>query len=229
MKRRRRGVRRPRRQRKVDHPSTYIRHIDEVVKHGTRVVLWCRVSSRLQNANKNNADQEAELREAVEKRGGTVVDTVPHEGRVVDADAELYQAANLAARKGAVLLAESTSRFARHPHYLPKVRPHLTPTATGLRDLRWVCGEVSLVTLHAPDITYKEERGHQTKRGQRRKGKPGGRPTKKTPGYKKRQGHIDRSKVFWLWMLGFSVRRIGSLLGKHPNQIQRWRDTLRGR
>ena len=226
---RKRGIRRPRRRVKHHRPSTYIRHIDEVVKHGSRVVLWCRVSSGLQNANGNNDDQEAELRAAVGARGGTVVGVVPHEGRVVDADAGLYQAANLAAQTGAALLAESTSRFARHPHYHPKLRPHLTPTANALRDLRWLCGGVPLVTLHDPDATWQEERSHQSKRGQWRKGKRGGRPAKRIPGYKKRQRRMKLSKVFWLSKVGFSVRETAAMLDEYPNQIQRWRDKLRGR
>jgi len=228
---RKRGIRRPNRHvRRLasGQASTYIRPID-AIGPGDSVVLWCRVSSGPQDANGNNADQEAELRAAVRARGGTVVDVRTYAGTAGSADAQLYRAANAASRANAVLLAESTSRFARHPEYHPKRRPHLRAGFTQLHDLRWVCGDVTLVTLHDPDISWREERALQSRRGQQQKGNKGGRPTKREHGYKKRLRRLMLSKVFWLSKTGLSVRRIATILGHHPNQIQRWRDRLRGR
>lgn len=146
---RKRGKRRPRRQREYVRPSTYIHGI-ETIRSGTPVVLWCRVSSGPQDTTGNNANQAAELRAAVASRGGTLVGVVAHAGRIADADTALFRAANIAVRHGAVLLAESTSRFIRHHRYHPKLRPHFMPTGVGLRELRWVCGDVLLVTLLNP-------------------------------------------------------------------------------
>lgn len=126
--------------------STYIRPI-ETIQPGTPVVLWCRVSSGPQDANGNNDDQKADLGAAVEARGGNVVGVRAYAGKASEAVAALYNAANEADRAGAVLLAESTSRFARHPRYHPKLRPRLVPGLQELSDLRWVCGDVPLVTL----------------------------------------------------------------------------------
>ncbi len=162
-------------------PSTYIRPIDTIMP-GNKVRLWCRVSSGAQDASGNNTDQEADMRAAVEARGGSVVDVDAYAGRISDADASLYEVANRADREGSVLLAECTSRFARHADYHPKHRPHLVAGASALRNLRWICGEVPLVTLLDPDATWKEERSHQSKRGQRRKKRRGGRPHRPKPG-----------------------------------------------
>ena len=212
----------------ANRPSTYIRPLD-AIRPDDKVVVWCRVSSGPQDTNGNNDDQEAELRAAVEARGGTVVRVEHFAGRASEADAPLYRAANRAGQAGAVLLAESTSRFTRHPKYHPRRRPHLVAGASELRGLRWVCGDVTLVTLHDPDTTWRQDRALQSKRGQRQEGNKGGRPTKREPGYKKRRRHIMLSKVFWLSKLGFSVRDIAARVKQHPTQIQRWRDKLRGR
>ena len=218
---RKRGIRRPKRQHTHVTPSTYIQTL-ETIRPGTLVVLWCRVSSGLQNATGNNADQEADLRAAVAARGGTVVAVVTYAGRVVDADAALYRAANVAAEAGAVLLAESTSRFIRHYRYHPKLRPHLTPTANALRDLRWLCGGVPLVTLLDPDAMWRDERAHQSKRGQRRKGKTGGRPAKKRHGYKKAFRLRSIPKVQWMIYVGMSNRAIARGLGTDERNVRRW-------
>ena len=218
---RKRGRRRSRRQRKQYRPSTYINNI-YTIQPGTPVVLWCRVSSGAQSATGNNADQEAVLRAAVESRGGTVVGVVAHAGRIADADDVLCRATNLAAQNGAVLLAESTSRFIRHPHYHQNLRPHLMPTAVGLRDLRWLCGDVVLVTLLDPDATWQEERAYQSKRGQRRKGKPGGRPTKPKPGYKKLRRLQALPKVRWMKWVGMSNRAIAKSLATNEKNVRRW-------
>ncbi len=223
-----RGMRRSRSQRKAHCPSTYIQSMDEI-KPGTKVWLWCRVSSGLQDANGNNADQEVELLTAVEGLGGIVVGVTAHAGKVSEAEAQLCKVANMASRSDAVLLAESTSRFVRHPNYHPKLRPHLVAGANILRDLCWVCGDVTLVTMLDPDAKWQDERAHQSKRGQLQKGNRGGRPTKPIPGYKKRCQGLMLSKVFWLSKTGFSVRDIAAMLKQHTTQIQRWRNKLRGR
>ena len=140
-------------------------------------MLWCRVSSGLQNSHGNNDDQEAKLRAAVEDRGGIVVGVIPYVGNASDAEVKvleaLYNAANAASRADAVLLAESTSRLARSWQYHPKKLPNSIVGIKELRGLRFVCGDVTLVTLLHPDATGSEERSFQTKRGQRQKGKPG--------------------------------------------------------
>ena len=227
---RRRGRRRPKGQRKGHQPSIYIRSFG-AIQPGDKVILWCRVSGGPQGTNGNNADQEVEMRAAVEARGANVTSVEHYIGRASgDAwHAWLCRVANKAEREGAVLLAESTSRFVRHPEYHPKHNPHLAPGLQELSDLRWVCGDVTLVTLHDPDITWKDERALQSKRGQRQKGNRGGRPTKRTPGYKKHRRRMMLSKVFWLSKVRFSVRGIAVMLNQHPTQIQRWLNELRGR
>lgn len=236
MKPRKRRARRPDRHERLatGRPGTYIDDISAITA-ATLVWLWCRVSTKWQAERGNLEDQEAALRAAVADFGGTVVGVTRYTGRAWEAEAALYKAATCAARAGAVLLAESTSRFARHPDYHPKLRPHLVAGEDELRNLRFVCGEVTLVTMHPPDDTSGEERGHQSARGQHHKGNKGGRPRKKepedtSPGHKKRRLPMMLSKTFWFtFVAGLSVRDAADMLGEHHNQIQRWRDKLRGR
>lgn len=223
-----RGVRRHRGQHPSDLASSQIYPI-EAIKPEMKVLLVCRVSDGFQNSKGNNADQEAALRAAVKARGAIVVGVKHIVGRAWEVHAGLYEAANEAIRLGAVMLAESTSRFARPPRFHPKDRPYLVAGANELRDLRWACGDVKLVTLLAPDTPWKDERAFQIKRGQQQKDRVGGRPTIHRPGYKKQKRETMLPKVFWLSKVGFSVRRIATSLKQHPTQIQRWLDKLKGR
>lgn len=200
-------------------PSTYIQPI-EAIQPGTNFVLWCRVSTRTQNSNGNNDNQEAELRRAVEACGGTVVGVRKYVGVARKAERELYAAANETSQCGAVLLAESTSRFARHIDYDPKHRPHLVAGTSALYNLCCVCGNVTLVTLHDPDATWQEERAYQAKRGQWQKGKTGGRPHK--PAYKKMQRKKLLSTVMKLHGEGMSNRKIARVLKIGETTIRRW-------
>lgn len=214
-----RGIRRPRRQCKAHKPSTYIQPI-EAIQAGTNFVLWCRVSSPAQKLNGNNDDQEAELRNAIKACGGTVVDVKTCNRAAWKAEKELYAAANEARQHNAVLLAESTSRFTRPCRYNPKFRPYLVAGASQLRDLRWVCGDVTLVTLCDPDATWQEERAYQSKRGQLQKGKMGGRPHK--PGYKKRRRENLLPIARKLHDEGKSNRKIARVLEIGETTIRRW-------
>ncbi len=143
------------------------------------------------------------------------------------AAAELAAAGNLAARNGAMLLAECNSRFVRATTYHAAHAPHR-------RAGRWTVKEacdtvgVPLATVLHPGATNKEERAYQMKRTQQYTGNYGGRPPKRL-GYKKRLRTLNMSKVYWLAVVGFSVRGTARRLGKSPNQIQRWRDKLRGK
>lgn len=216
-----RGIRRSRGQRKAHLASTYIQSI-ETITPGTPVLLVCRVSHGGQNATGNNGDQEAAMRLAVEKRGGNVIGVEAFVGRAPDAEAWLYGVANKAARAGAVLLAESTSRFTRPHRYLPKHRPHLVAGANELRNLRLICGAVPLVTVLPPDASWKEERAYQSKRGQRQKNMKGGRPANLNPGYKKRRREKLLPEVWRLWEEGYGYRAIAKALGTDHRNVQRW-------
>ena len=108
-------------------------------------------------------------------------------------------------------------------------RKRLVAGTIELSNLKWVCGDVPLVTLHDPDIGWREERSIQSKRGQQQKGNKGGRPVNNAPGYKKRRRELLDIKVLWLARLGLSVRASATMLEEHPTQIQRSRNRLRGR
>lgn len=226
-KRGRRPANRHDRSNAAQQPSTYIRPFK--INPGDKVWLWCRVSTGRQNATGNNDDQEAELRDKVKAHGGIVVGVTPFVGKAsdgvtlsADADAWLYRAANCAAKFGAVLLAESPSRFARHLDYNPKEPRPCNVGFCALRNLHLVCGDVALMTLHHPDSTHEVERGDQSKRGQRRKEKRGGRPPKRSPGYKKQERERLLPEVGRLVSEGWSNRAIARELAISETNVRRW-------
>jgi len=157
---RKRGTRRPRNQREAHRPDNYLGHIDEIITAGTLVVLWCRVSTEQQRYHL--VGQEVDLRAAAENRGGTVVAVVQCVSNATRALPKLCEAARLAEEHQAVILAESTSRYARPRRYHPGLRPRLTAGIVELSDVRWVSMGVKLATLVPPQAADREQ---QTRRG----------------------------------------------------------------
>jgi len=191
-------------------------------------ILCCRVSGHTQHHNGNLDGQAADLRRVAEQSGATVIDRQHHVGSGTD-PYWLAPAVALAKEQGAKLLAECTDRFIRHPAYHSNDNPDAQARDEELKDLAWWAGGVTLVTLLHPDASPPEVRSHQRKRGQRAKGRKGGRPKVNKPGYKKQRRRLNMSKVFWMSTVGFSVRKIAELLKQHPTQIQRWISRLGGR
>ena len=208
-------------------PGTYISSIDAAVQPGTRVVPWCRVSGPRQAARGNNGDQEAELRAAVEARGGVVLLPAHHAiGPAGACLADLHAAARAAAAASAVLLATDTSRLARHPAYNPKEqgkkKTYQRPGLSALRAVQFACGGVQVATLHPPDASPAEVRGTQTRRGQQQKGRKGGRPRKQRPGYKLLRRLAALPKVRTMKREGMSNREIAEALNVPRRTVDRW-------
>jgi hypothetical protein len=155
--------------------NKYISHACDEIQQGDKVVLVCRVSTCGQNRSKNLTDQEAHLRQKMDRLGANVVGTVNHEGSGCD-PSWLSQAATMAKKHGAKLLAETTDRLVRNPLYHSAERPNLQARESDLQDLHyWTCG-VSLLTDLPPNASPSDVRGYQRRRGQAMKGNRGGRP-----------------------------------------------------
>jgi hypothetical protein len=165
--------------------SDFIGHIDEI-QPGDGVVICCRVSTRQQDRRGNLADQETNLRRIVSELGAIVLHVVKHVGSGTE-PVWLIPAARLAKAAGAVLLAESTSRFIRHPGYHSSNWPTARARNYDLEDLQsWTDG-VQLITVLPPDATSSDETAFQSKRGQELKENAGGRPRKTQPRGKERR------------------------------------------
>jgi hypothetical protein len=160
--------------------SNYVRPISELPR-GQECILICRKSSGRQERNVNLEDQEQNLRREVEWRGGVVVHVHAYVGsgwdpRVCPA---VWEAMD---RPGAVLVAEDITRLIRPTDYHSSRKPNAALKEWDLQNLRSLTCGLPLYTLADPDATPGEIRSRQTRRGQRAKGRRGGRPRKQEAG-----------------------------------------------
>lgn len=207
--------------RRLEHrgrASDYISPI-ETMQPGDRVMLCCRVTTQGQEANLK--DQEANLRSVAVGCGAKVVEVFTHVGTGYDTD-WLWRAAEAARKHGAKLLAESANRLIRHPCYDSKSWPDAQARESDLWELRQATEGITLVTHLHPDATPGEERAYHTKRGQREKGRKGGRPTKQKPGDKKRRRDELLPRVLRLHERGATLGDIAARTGVPRSTVQDW-------
>lgn len=163
--------------------SDHIRPLREVVRRGTKVVLWLRVSGRVQDRNRNLDVQEAVLRSAVERLGGVVTEVVRCVGSgSLDNDRwghlayKRWLASQLVKENDAeVIVATSTSRFVRSAVYHTKKRPGQLPTERDYQALAGAFAGLTLATLLRPDSSPAKERRRSIiwgRRVKRRNGLP---------------------------------------------------------
>lgn len=207
--------------------SHYLHHFRRLVESGKvpAVVLWTRVSGNEQQRRGNRDDQDPNLRHVARRLGVRVAGVVGYTGSGADLDDMrlwLERAVALARKHGGAVLAETTDRFARHPFFNPKTDPGLIPMRHQFKALADLAGDVILATHLHPDASPKQVRSYQTKRGQRAKGKPGGRPKNNPPGYKKERREAMRDEVIRLRKLNVSRRRIAALIGVAYPTVRRW-------
>ncbi len=191
------------------------------VTPGDLIVLALRKSGRERGFNLDDA--ESNLRRAVESKGGVVVEVVRHVG------SGFYpfwvaRAAAISKQHGATLLAESTDRFIRHPGYHSNDFADAQAREVELLELERDADGVRLMTHLHPDATPREVRSYQSKRGQREKGRMGGRPINRTPGYKKKRQQEKIGLVLWLHRRGWSIRRIAAerMVGVPKSTVSEW-------
>lgn len=188
--------------------SDYVAHARYEIKAGDRVILACRVSGYVQARKKNLADQEANLRKKAKRLGAIVAGIKRHVGSGYDPD-WLSDAAIEARRLDAKIFAETTDRLIRSPIY-SKDRQHLQARDADLQAMRDCTEGIILVTDEDPDASPSESRSRQCKRGQRMKGKKGGRPVKRKKWKARRLSRIERAAK--LRQRGLSYRQIADTL-----------------
>jgi len=205
--------------------SNYIKPIDDV-QPGDKVVLCCRVSTYEQGRTEKLTRQVAYLRQEMERREAAVVYVIRHVGSGRN-PYWLAKAVVIAKEHGAKLVAESTSRFIRHPGYHSVQNWTAQARDVDLEDLRWWTKGMTLVTLLNPDASPADERSYQSKRGQRAKGRKGGRPKQNEAGYKKQRRISNLPKVYWMNVCGLSIRRIATMLQVPTMTVHGWIQRLR--
>jgi len=212
--RRRTAVRRRQRPGKA---SLFIQEFD--IQKGDKVVVAVRVSTRQQQHRQNLIDQEMFLRQQVARAGGVVVGVVAKAISGFD-PWWLARAAVLAKKHNAVIVAESTDRFIRHPGYHSCRWPDAQARPGDLQDLQQVTDGVRLMTFLHPDATPEEIKSHATKRGMHTKQKMGG-----NPGYKKQRRMELLPEVIKLHRRGKSTRQIAVRIGVPQPTVFRWIQT----
>lgn len=199
--------------------SHYIRYAQEEIQWGDLLIIWCRVSGRTQQRGNNLADQEAKLRQYAESRGAIVVGVQHHRGLGWDTYA-LEIAAGMASRYGAKVLAESTDRLVRSPHYHSNNNFYAQARVVDLEDLKLL--GVTFATVLHPDALPCEAKSCHIKRGQWAKGRKGGRPKKSKPGYIKRRRAEQRPVALSMRWEGASLAQIAEKLRVPRSTIQDW-------
>ena len=158
--------------------SRYIRPFR--IRPGDRVLLVLRVS-KVEN-REHLEDQETNLRRRVKSKGGTMVGIRRYVGSGFD-PCWVGRAVKKARYLGAtILLAETTDRLIRHREYHSVKNPDAQATEEQLQELAGYAGGMILMTHLHPEASPREVRGYQSKRGQREKGRKGGRPKKRRYG-----------------------------------------------
>jgi hypothetical protein len=199
--------------------SDYISRVGTVAVRG--VIIVCRVSKAHQRGHL--ADQEANLRRVAARAGLPVLGVVNYVGNGSD-PLWLATVADEARRLNAALLAETTCRFIRSPHFSPKLpaaRQEL-PSLAEFYDLRQMTDAVQLLTAIDPDAPPPEMRSCHRKRGQQQKGRLGGRPEAKKPGYKKAYRSSNAPMACQLRQEGYSIGNIARMLNVAKSTVQGW-------
>jgi DNA invertase Pin-like site-specific DNA recombinase len=201
--------------------SNYIRHWDDEIQPGDNVFLCCRVSAIDQKRRGNLDDQEAVLREAAARSHAHVIGV--HKEQTSGFDTIwLAGIPERAKERKAKIVAVSTDRFVRHPAYHSKRWPDARAREPDLKYLKYVTDGVVLVTLAHPDATFEEVRSIHTKRGQRLKGRKGGRPPKPDDGSKKRRRIRLQPRVQKMRRNGATLGEITKETGVPRSTVARW-------
>jgi hypothetical protein len=135
--------------------------------------------------------------------------------------ASLAAAAQRARKHGAILVAESTSRFIRNIDWTTD-NQDAVPTKEEFEQLTNLTGGVPLATILYPGASSGEERGYQSRRGQVAKGRKGGRSPKRKPGYKKQRRLALKPEALRLRRDGCGLGTIAKQLGVPKSTVQCW-------
>ncbi|MHC4124663.1 MAG: recombinase family protein [Planctomycetota bacterium] len=208
--------------------SNYIHSFGELVRKkkgkSLPVVLFARVSARAMKYKGNLQGQVSKLKDRLKqyKNVSVIAEIRDIASGWKEERSGLQEAVEVALRKGAVILAESTDRYIRSVYYHSETNPSVQPTDAEYKELMRLCKGVTLSTWLHPDTDWKEVRSYQTKRGQDTKNNKGGRPTKNLPGYMIRRQIEKLPIVLQLREEGKSIREISFLTGIPKSTIADW-------
>ncbi len=194
--------------------SNYIKYFKELIreKKGSflPVVLSVRVSAWTQNHRGNLKRQIRWLKRELRRYGNvSIIAIIKHVGPGwKEGTRKIRKAARIARRRSGVIVAMSTDRLLRSPHYHSVYNPSAQPTDAEYEALLESVNGVTLATILHPDMTWKKVRGYQSKWGQKAKNNKGGRPKVNKPGYMKERFQEYLPIVLKLFSQNLSIRAI---------------------
>ncbi len=200
-------------------PSTRIQHAPDVIRFGTLVWIVARKSDD-KDAKRCLADQSAHTAEEAIRQGAKILGS--SEFITPGSDPYWLRAVAEQARKhGAIIVAATTDRLIRSYNYDQHHQDWL-PNQAELDYLMRVVDGVPLATIDHPDATNGEQRSFQSKRGQERTGRKGGRPVKKVAGIKKQRRVLLQPQAIQLRREKLSLKEISQLLDVKRSTVQDW-------
>lgn len=145
------------------------------------LILYCRVSTQTQAGKGNLREQEKEALEKLWAMGYVSAPEISvfkgvESGHIQEDRTILEQAIAEARKRGATIVAVHRDRLVRNQFFKGGKSKTEPPTIGEYRRLVQFAGDVPLATITDPDS--RAARSQQIKRGQRAKGRRGGRPTK---------------------------------------------------
>ncbi|MEW4564210.1 hypothetical protein AB1K70_16855 [Bremerella sp. JC770] len=201
--------------------SDYLGYFPDIVtqllknKPTAQVVLYIRVSARSQFDRGTNKGQETECVTILEQLGVSNIkifrEVVAGWELLEPCRSRLIAAAELAEKSDGVVVASNTQRFLRNEYYSRddfKRVPTVAEFDSLLARLNKFAPTTRLMTLLDPDLTPGEIRGVESRWGQKRTGKKGGRPKKKSPGHRNLRRRVLLPLVKELHQQGKSARQI---------------------
>ncbi len=207
-------------------PKQILKYVQKAnIQPGEDYFLAYRVTTDKQADNGDLDDLLIELREAVESSGANVVGEKGHIGPGEDSE-WLEEAGDWAGK--AIIISTDLSRLKRHPDaYKHKRNYDLQPRLVDLEELRKHTKEARIVTLVDPTAKPSEVWAERSKRGQRRKGRKGGRPEVKSAGYKKRRKNKLLPTVLEMLKQGKKPAQIARILGRADSTVRDWISLLK--
>jgi hypothetical protein len=189
-------------------------------------VLYCRESSHTQVCNGNLNEHDSFWRReipgwevTIRNPPGSCLEVGPGWSNNRQ---KLLESVDYAKKYNVPLLAESACRFFRSMSFHPYKNPDAQPTVEEFEEFKRLTKGVRLVTILHPDLPWKIVRHFETMRGRQAKGKKGGRPPKRKPGYKKTIREEKKPQVQELSRTGHSQREIEKLTGVSRTTVRRW-------
>ncbi len=208
-------------------PKQILRFVQQAnIQPGEEYAIVYRVTTEKQADNGDLEDQLIELRGIIESAGAKVVYEKGHIGPGEDSE-WLEEVGEFTEQTRVRIISTNLTRLKRHPDaYKHRRNYDLQPRLVDLKELRKHTKGARIVTLDDPTAKPSEVWAERSRRGQRRKGRKGGRPEVKNAGYKKRRKNRLLPTVLEMLKQGKRPAEISRILGRADSTVRDWITSL---